>query len=240
MRSRRLLFVTAAALVAAPAAHAQVFQGVDASTPIRRLYGGLNGLVSVPQGEFRDFIKTGGGIGGHFIYQLDRSGVLALRLDVGGVMYGNERTRACFSPPIGCRIELEVNTSNNIFLGGIGPQLMVPTGTFTPYVAGTIGFAYFFTESSIEGTGSDVSFADTNNFDDGTLAWTALAGVYIPIRKGARPISLDLGASYHWNGEASYLRPGSIQDFPDGSIQINPLRSETNLLVFRLGITARF
>jgi len=51
------------------------------------------------------------------------------------------------------------------------------------------------------------------------------------------PILLDLGATFHRNGEATYLRKGSIQDNPDGSISINPIRSEANFITYRIGVS---
>jgi hypothetical protein len=48
---------------------------------------------------------------------------------------------------------------------------------------------------------------------------------------------LDLGADYHHNGTASYLREGDIVDQPDGSIVIYPRRTEANLWSFRLGVS---
>ena len=79
-------------------------------------------------------------------------------------------------------------------------------------------------------------FAHTTNFDDFTFAWTGAAGAYIPVRRGKLPISIDLGARYHYNGRAEYLREGSIRDNPDGSISFLPIKSETNLWVYHLGI----
>ena len=57
------------------------------------------------------------------------------------------------------------------------------------------------------------------------------------LRGGARPISIDLSARYHGNGEAKYLRKGDIIDHPDGSISFTPNHSETNLWTFQLGVS---
>jgi hypothetical protein len=40
---------------------------------------------------------------------------------------------------------------------------------------------------------------------------------------------------YHGNGEVEYLTEGGIIDHPDGSITLNPIRSQANLLTFTIG-----
>ncbi|NIQ54829.1 MAG: hypothetical protein GWN71_16020, partial [Gammaproteobacteria bacterium] len=44
-------------------------------------------------------------------------------------------------------------TSNTILYGGVGPQVMVPTGPVRPYANLGVGFGWFATTSSLEGTG---------------------------------------------------------------------------------------
>jgi hypothetical protein len=70
------------------------------------------------------------------------------------------------------------------------------------------------------------------------FALTGGGGVLIPLFAMRRtPVLLDLGATFHRNGEATYLRKGSIRDLPDGSIVISPLRSEANFVTYRIGIS---
>jgi len=57
------------------------------------------------------------------------------------------------------------------------------------------------------------------------------------LSNGRRPVWLDLGADYHHNGMASYLREGDIVDQPDGRIIIYPRRTQANLWSFRLGVS---
>lgn len=202
-----------------------------------RWFGGISLLAAQPLGEFDDYIGIGGGIAGEVMYQVTPNGPLAVRVDLGYVLYGSEKQRIHPFP----RLEADITTNNSIFYAGIGPQIMVPDGMFRPYLGGTVGLAYFFTESSLDGTsvGSD-DILETTNFDDVTFAMTGAAGVYVPLRRGLRPVSLDIGARYHHNGRARYLREGSIQDNPDNSITITPIESETNLLTWHLGVTVGF
>lgn len=130
---------------------------------------------------------------------------------------------------------MNLTTSNDIFVGGLGPEIAWPGDRLRPYVYGTAGFAYFATTSSLEGTADREDFARTNNFTDGTFAWRAGTGIQIRITD--HPVWLDLGAERHWNGTVSYLREGDIIDEPDGSVTLRPRRSEADFVTFRLGVS---
>lgn len=232
------------ATFAASAAHAQhhdpARQWDDGAPRLRRpsgAYAGAGFAYGRPQGEFRDNVKQGFGGDVHFLYQPGARGPLALRVDAAFLNYGNERMRVPLSSTIGGRITVDVNTSNNIAFAGIGPQLGVPDGRLRPYVGGFVGVNYLFTESSVQGRDDDLDFARTTNYDDATFSYGGRAGVYVPLRSGPSPISVDLGVVYQDNGEASYLREGDIRDLPGGGIELNPSRSDTDLLTFRVGVT---
>ena len=202
-----------------------------------RFFGGAELIYAAPQGDFHDYVKRGWGGAGHFIYALDPAGIFTLRAEGGILNYGNERERGCISTTIGCRILVDVTTSNNIFFLGVGPQLMAPTGRFRPYVNGTAGLSYFSTQSSVEGTYTNETFASTTNFKDAVFATTAGGGFYIPMNYGGTRFSIDVGAKYHWNGKTRYLREGSITDLPDGTIEFTPIESRTDMLVYHLGVS---
>ena len=193
--------------------------------------------VAQPQGEFAEYVDAGFGLSGHALYQLDPAGIFALRLEGGFVNYGSETKRVPLSPTIGGRVLVEVSTENNIAFLGIGPQLMVPNGRFRPYLNGYAGIAYFSTSSSVEGINGGESIGQTTNYDDATFSYGGGAGIYVPVRGGAEPISIDLGVRYRNNGEARYLREGSIQDNTDGTISFSPIESDTDLLDFHLGVS---
>jgi hypothetical protein len=200
-------------------------------------FAGANVALAQPLGQFDDYVGVGGGVSGFFARALDPRGIAAIRLDLGYLVYGSEKVRVHPFP----RISADVNTSNNIFYGAIGPQFMLPNGSLRPYVSGSVGLAYFFTQSSIEGVDSQSEdLFNTTNFDDVTFAFNGAAGVYVPIKRGARPISLDVGGRYHGNGRARYLREGSIQDNPDNSVSFTPIESNTNLITWHLGIAVGF
>ena len=222
----------------APAiAHAQLLPVAPREIRPPRAFVGGTAVVGQTVGEFHDFVDNSFGLSGHFLYTLDRRGIFGLRADGGFVNYGNDRKRVPLSSTIGGRILVDVNTANNIVMLGVGPQLMAPSGPVRPYATGSIGMAYFVTESSVEGSRNNQAFASTTNFDDLTIAYTGAAGVLIPIARRSRtPIALDIGARYHRNGEVEYLRKGSIRDNNDGTITITPIRSEANLITYHLGV----
>ncbi len=63
------------------------------------------------------------------------------------------------------------------------------------------------------------------------------AGLELRVSNGRNPVWLDLGADYHHNGVATYLREGDIVDQPGGGILIFPQRTQANLWSFRLGVS---
>ncbi|MEJ2218581.1 MAG: hypothetical protein P8099_18480 [Gemmatimonadota bacterium] len=142
----------------------------------------------------------------------------------------------CLSQTIGCRVTLDLNTDNNIFYGGIGPQLMLPLGPVEPYVNAEVQLSYFGTMSSLSGSGNADSFANTTNYDDLTAAWSAGGGMSIALPFRRTRVAIDLGARLHHNGVVRYLREGDIQDNADGSITLHPQHSEANLMVYHIGV----
>lgn len=198
------------------------------------VFGGASLVYGRPTGDFATYVQHGFGLDGFGRYKVDRRGIFSLGLEGGWMQYGRETIRAPLSSTVG-RVTVDVTTSNNIlFLGG-GPQLTVPTGPVRPYVNGGIGFSYFVTQSSVEGSGNnDYSFAESTNFDDFVAATTAGFGVYIPLGL-KREAGLDIGWRYHNGGRGQYLREGSIVDRPGQSPLITPIESQTRLWSWRIG-----
>jgi opacity protein-like surface antigen len=212
-------------------------QTLDEQVPSRwSASGGV--IVAQPVGEFSEYVGTGFGAAAQALFRIDPAGIFSLRGDFGFVNYGNERKRVCFSSTVGCRVELDLTTSNNIVLAGFGPHVELPTRYVRPFVNAGIGLAYFGTVSSLRGAGNHEDFASTTNFDDVTFSWHAGGGVNIPVTRSTTPVSIQLAARYHGNGNAEYLRKGDIEDHPDGSITVHTTRSDANLVTYQIGISA--
>ncbi len=196
---------------------------------------GLSLTYGVPQQEFRENVRQGFGLDltGH--YKVDRQGIFSIGGEAGFLGYGRETKRVPLSSTIGGRINVDLTTSNNIFWLGVGPQLTAPSGPVRPYANGTAGFAFFWTESSVQGRWDDEEFAKTTNYDDATFAWTGGAGVLIPIGASQQG-ALDIGVRYHGNGNTQYLRRGDIIDLPNGGVQLRVREGETPIVLWRLGV----
>lgn len=207
------------------------------SRPQDRVSGGIGLTYAQPLGAFRNYVQYGFGAAGSLVIRLDHPGVFGLRVDGGYVNYGTETKRARLTSTIGDRIRVNVNTTNNIAAFGVGPQLMVPRGRVRPYINGSVGFSYFFTESSVEGSNNSQQFASTTNFDDTTLHYGGGGGIVIPFSTKTTPVALDIGARYLNNGRTRYLREGGITDQPDGSIIVDPIESRVELVVWSVGVT---
>lgn len=204
----------------------------DEEAPKRHLFG-ISGTLARPVGEFRNFVSWGGGGSLYGVFNF-KNGPLGIRFDGSFLTYGHEKSRVPLSLTIQ-RIWVDVSTDNFILAGGVGPQLTLGAGPVRPYVYGTVGFSYFATVSSVEGASDDAAFASTTNYDDVTAGLSAGGGLLIQMSRGKHPVSLDLSVQSFYNGRMSYLRSGSLLEAADGSISFIPIRSDANLVTFRVG-----
>jgi opacity protein-like surface antigen len=205
--------------------------------PPARLHAGAALAIAQPRGEFSEYVDVGGGVEAFFRVGLDPQGVVSLRIRAGFLTYGNETKRVCLSETIGCRIQVDLTTSNNIFLVGLGPELAVPIGRTRLYANGSVGYDYFSTDSNVEGTSSEEPFASTRNFGDGGFSWNGGGGIEVEIARTRQvDVALDFGVAYQGNGRREYLTRGGIIDLPDGSLEFDVKRSEANFVLWRVGV----
>jgi hypothetical protein len=227
-----LLALSLVIVVAAVPADAQDFERLS------RFSVAGSFVISQPRGEFGENVSTGYGAQGTVLFHLLRSGLLNLRFDLSDATYGREEK---FVPASTSRVVFEVTTTNSILTLAWGPEIAVPTGRFRPYA--NVGYSRlnFTTRSSLKGTeSSDEELTKTTNYEDSTNAWVFGGGIRIPLGNiESAPLALDLGLRYYHGGTASYLREGSIQDQPDGSISITPLTTRTPILVYTVGVQFR-
>ena len=193
-----------------------------------------------PVGDFQRYVNEGWGFDAFLRLNADPKGFFSLRLDGGWLLYGSETFRVPLSGTVGSRILVDLTTSNNIVWMGLGPQLTFPTGFIRPYGNASIGFSYFFTESSVEGSESELDFARTTNYSDAAFRYGFGWGILVPFQTSSTEWAIDFGAIYHGNGQVRYLREGGIIDLPDGSIILQPIQSDANLFTYRLGFSVTF
>ena len=202
-----------------------------------RFQGGIAFVVGQPVHEFRRYVANGFGGTAHGLYRIGSSGAFALRLDGGLVNYGSEKKRIPWNDNVG-RISVDLKTQNNIFWGGIGPQLMAPRGMVRPYATGSIGFAVFNTTSSIDDRETGEEIISNSNQTDGTWAASGAGGFLIPLSRSVRSlVFLDIGARYHRNGRVTYLREGGITDLPGGQVRYDTIRSDGDLWTYHIGVS---
>jgi hypothetical protein len=207
---------------------------VDRSNEFERRSSGSIAFVQVrPLADLARNIGFGYGGMGTYVFRLDHNGILGLRADVGITGYGQESENVPLSSTIGGRIRVDVTTTNYMVPFSIGPQLSVPIGRAQTYVNAGFGGQAFYTQSEVNGDDDSFDFAHTTNQQDVTRTWVFGGGMLLPVYEGRPRVLVDLGAQYYTGGHAQYLRPGSIQDAP---FQINPLESDTHMLLVRLGI----
>ncbi|MEZ4415607.1 MAG: hypothetical protein R3E10_07610 [Gemmatimonadota bacterium] len=194
-------------------------------------------VVAMPVGEFGDYVDIGGGFAGFGVLYLDPARVVGLRLDGAWLIYGSRTVRRPLSPTVPF-VDVDVTTQNWIARLGFGPEVALGSGPVRPYLHGSIGFSYFATTTSVEGSLNTEPFASSTNFDDITFALAGGGGLRIRL-SGARAhrVSLDVGSEYVRNGRTEYLREGGLRETPGGGVQAEPIRSRTNLVTFYLGVS---
>ena len=198
-------------------------------------FGYLN--LAVPVGDFGEHVALGGGAGFGGVLFLGDSRLAGLRAEGGFVIYGTETRTRPFSKTVP-EVTVEVQTNNSIYTGGLGPQLYLGTGPIRPYMYGTVGFAYFATSTSIIGEHDNEEIASSTNFDDFQLSLTGGGGLSVEVSGGQPPISLDLSASYRYNGLTEYLIDGDANlRRTRGSVVVDPIQSDANLMTYRVGVS---
>ncbi len=230
---RRQVLSVLFSAVSVTALDAQIFD--SQSRPSRFQVGG-DLVISQPKGALANNIGNGFGFNGTGMFRLDPKGFLSMRGDVGGVQYGRELIEIPYSQFTG-RIALDLETTNSIAWGAIGGQLQIPDGWFRPYANASIAYTHFATESSLTGSDDEYEYASTTNHSDGSRAWIFGGGVVIPFGNKFALGGINLGARYHYGGEATYLNEGDIIDNADGSVTLNRRRSKTDLVLWQLGVS---
>ena len=236
MSRRSLLLVAALTLVAADTADAQSF----GFSPTYRRAGpwtfDVGGQMAQPIGVFNTNVDRAWGLGGSVRFHPRGSFPLGARADLGWLNYGNERKTVPISPALN-RVLVDMNTTNNIAVATVGPELMLMRGPLRPYAFAFAGYSYFYTESSAGDDNDGGSFASTTNFDDGGLALGYGGGLRIPLEFRSVEAALDLGTKLTRNGTRAYLRRGDIIDQPDGSLRFNDRRTTADFWQYHVGLS---
>ena len=231
----------ALAMALAPvAAGAQILPST-LSTTARHSAGG-SGVYAQPLGEFGQNVKRGFGLDGAATYGVDSRGIFGLRGELGNLSYNTKREPFLANTGFGV-VELESETKSNVLTLGLGPQLSVPVGPLRPYIAGTIGFARFATETAINvparnsNTGSAETIDKQTVSSDFVRSLAATAGIAFELPMLWRGLLGNIGARYHKNGLAKYVSSEGVK-YTSGSPRptVTATESEADFVVYRLGL----
>ena len=216
--------------------------------------------IATPVGAFKDHVDGGAGAGSGGVFW-GADGLVGLRFEGQFINYGGERHRMPLSPTLPY-VDVDLRTTNSIFSGGLGPQIFLAQGPIRPYVYGTAGFAYFVTYTRVHATNRGESIASTHNFGDFRWALAGGGGLSLRIRGGAKPISLDMSASYRRHGMTEYLAGGAenlrqltrgewvaeylagggaeLRRLTRGNWVADPIVSDANFMSYRIGVSFGF
>jgi len=197
----------------------------------------IGAQMAQPVGDFATQIDRAWGIGGTVRYRLPRARAVGIRGDLAWLNYGNERQTVPLSPTIN-RVNVDMNTANDIAVFSLGPEFSIPRGPVRPYVFGFAGYSYFYTETSVGDDSNDGSaFAQSTNYDDGGFSAGWGGGVRVPFVVRAAEIAIDAGGRMTRNGVRSYLRRGDIVDQPNGTFTVNPRTTTADFVQFHLAVS---
>ena len=140
-------------------------------------------MIVVPRGEFSENVTNNGyGAGGQFLIRLGSSPFLAGG-DFGIVVYGSESQREPISSTIP-NLQVQGNTSNNIFLTHFVLRAQPRTGWVRPYADGLIGLKHLFTRTSISDLSDGETIASNTDLSDTSFSYGFGGGCRFRSRKG--------------------------------------------------------
>ena len=207
-----------------------------------RIFAGVTFGGALAVGEFSDFVHLAGGAAVDLVFHLDDRRVWSLRTDVTFLEYGRQSRVEQVSLPVIGNLDFTVTTTNQILAAQIGPQFTLPGSSVRPYFFGTGGFSNFRTSSGTEAPEHDALTADgpgptETHFSKYTWSSTVGGGALFRIHEGNHPVLIDVSAAYLANGRVRYLTKSGIQEPADGTLEISPIKSQTNLILLRLGVS---
>ncbi len=226
--------LVAAFLVGAPDA----LRAQEGDRPRGPVTAGAALNISQPRGAFDEDTGIGWGLSGNALFRLDENAIFNIRTELSFLNNGNTRRRVPLSPTTGNLIQVDLRTSSNIASFVVGPQLLGPTGAFTPYAAALGGFSAFWTTSSVEGSNQTEPFASTTNSSD--FAWTygGAAGAYIRVQDGPRPVRMELGVRYLRHDDVTYLTTNEVRNSFNEGRPFQPRRSRVDFYTYMIGVHA--
>jgi hypothetical protein len=223
---------------------------VSSSCRAQFLQGGVNVLVGVPQGAFKENVNRSGiGITGN-VGLAPAGYAYMIGVEFGYMNYGTEKRNEPFSTTIP-DVNVDVSTENNFAFGHLVFRLQPNSGFIRPYLEGAAGGNYLFTKTTIQNQGrGGEEVASSTNLDDFAFSYGGGAGVLVLVLSKDRPeepgdkpmlgeVLVDLRCTYMAGSQAEYLKEGSIRRVA-GQVIYDIRKSKTDLLMIQVGVAFRF
>jgi len=230
--ARHALAMAVVAVACTARLQAQATPAGDSKGPVT---AGAALIIAQPTGVFAETTNLGVGLSGNALFRLDPNAIFNIRTELSFVNYGNVSQRVPLSPTLGNLIQVDLRTSNNIASFLVGPQLLGPTGSFTPYAAALAGFSAFWTTSTVEGSNEQTPFASTTNSSDFAWAYGGAAGAYLRVRGGERPVRLELGMRFLRHDDVTYLTADEVRASSQQGRDARPTRSRVDFYTYLIG-----
>ena len=208
----------------------------------QRFTVGAAGIFGQPIAEFADNVNHAFGADAFGTAGIDTRGIFSLRADISYQQYLSKSEPFLVATGFGGSAELESETKSGVLTLGIGPQISAPPGPVRPYIAGTVGFARFATNTSINipadgsNTGEKEELDDQTISSDFILSLAATAGIAFEVAAFGRGVQIDVGARYHHNGMAKYVSSDGVVYNGSGTPTVTATESNANFVVYRLGV----
>lgn len=221
------------------------------------LDAGFGFQMGFPSGEFKEALdRNGYGIGAHVGYDFPDNVPVMLGLNFAYMTYGSERRQEPFSstiPDVRVQVERDYNIVQGHLLLRIGPN----TGMIRPYLDGLLGFNYLYTNTTVENTGNaNEEIASSVNLDDFTFSLGGGGGLMVRVYdahseraeqeksgkrdEGILEALIHLDVHYLAGTEAEYLKPGSVKIDENRQVSYDIIRSRTDMITGRIGVTLIF
>ncbi len=201
--------------------------------------------VGFPQKEFKENIESNGyGLSGYFLYNFPYSPV-SIGAAAKFLIYGRETWEERFVSIV----NVDVTTTNSIFMGEFMIRLQPPEGYVLPYIDGLAGFSYLTTDTKITNQRNNEEIASNKIFDDITFSYGIGYGIQFCVYRNPEVnnldndligVYLDIGGQYLKGGIAQYLKKGSIEIDENDNVTYDINESTTDISVLKIGVSFVF
>jgi hypothetical protein len=182
---------------------------------------------AIPVGDFRqntDAFGIGMGLGAYFSF--DANHMFFFGADLSYDIYGKSFESDGF---------YEIITNNNMLRFHGVLRIMPATDGVKPIIEGLYGFKYLYTISKLKDNILLDPIALKTEFHSIAPSYGGSVGLSIPV--GGDVASLDFRVQYIIGGKADYIDGKTIRTLGIDEAIANPIRSETDMVVVKLGLT---